>query len=160
MPAKTTSTEAQRAKTVSLLLAGAKLGVHVSVACPERYQPLGAVLDRAAPDAKRRGVKLEVCSRPEDAVKDADAIYTDVWTSMGQEKEKQERLKAFAGFQVSTAMMKLAKPECVFMHCLPAHRGEEVAAEVADSPQSVIFDEAENRLHAQKAILVELLGKR
>jgi ornithine carbamoyltransferase len=144
----------------SLVLAGAKLGVHVSLACPDRYRPSTGILERAAPDAKKRGVRLEVCDRPEDAVKGADAIYTDVWTSMGQEKEKQERLKAFAGYQVSPAMMKLAKPECVFMHCLPAHRGEEVAAEVADSAQSVIFDEAENRLHAQKAIMVELMGKR
>jgi ornithine carbamoyltransferase len=144
----------------SLVLAGAKLGVNVALACPEGYHPAAAILDRAAPDAKRRGVTISVHARPEDAVKDADVIYTDVWTSMGQEKEKQERLKAFAGFQVSTAMMKLASPECVFMHCLPAHRGEEVAAEVADSPQSVIFDEAENRLHAQKAIMVELMAKR
>jgi ornithine carbamoyltransferase len=144
----------------SLLLAGAKLGVHVTVACPERYMPAAAILERAAPDAKKRGVKLEVSHRPEEAVKGADAIYTDVWTSMGQEKEKQERLKAFTGFQVSPAMMQAANPGCVFMHCLPAHRGEEVAAEVADSPQSVIFDEAENRLHAQKAIMVELMGKR
>jgi len=144
----------------SLLLAGAKLGVSVYVASPSRYRPSAQVIERAAGDAQRTGARLAVVERPEDAVKDADAIYTDVWTSMGQEKEKQERLKAFAGFQVSPAMMKLAKPGCVFMHCLPAHRGEEVAAEVADSPQSVIFDEAENRLHAQKAIMVELMGKR
>ena len=144
----------------SLLLAGAKLGVSVYVASPSRYRPSAQVVERAADDAKRTGARLAVVERPEDAVKGADAIYTDVWTSMGQEKEKQERLKAFAGFQVSAAMMKLAKPGCVFMHCLPAHRGEEVAAEVADSSQSVIFDEAENRLHAQKAIMVELMGKR
>ncbi len=144
----------------SLLLAGAKLGVSVSVATPPGYGPKAEVADRAAADAKRTGATIAVVHSPEEAVRGADAIYTDVWTSMGQEKEKQERLKAFTGFQVGTAMMKAANPGCVFMHCLPAHRGEEVAAEVADSPQSVIFDEAENRLHAQKAIMVELMGKR
>ena len=141
----------------SLLLAGAKLGVSVSVASPPRYLPRPEMVERAAADAKRTGARIAVVERPEDAVKDADAIYTDVWTSMGQEKEKQERLKAFAGFQVSPAMMKLAKPGCVFMHCLPAHRGEEVAAEVIDGPQSVVWDEAENRLHAQKALLEYLV---
>jgi ornithine carbamoyltransferase len=144
----------------SLMLAGAKLGVSVSVATPPGYGPKAELADRAAADAKRTGATIAVVNRPEEAVKGADAIYTDVWTSMGQEKEKQERLAAFTGFQVSAALMQAAKPGCVFMHCLPAHRGEEVAAEVADSPQSVIFDEAENRLHAQKAIMVELMGKR
>ncbi|MBI5478404.1 MAG: ornithine carbamoyltransferase [Deltaproteobacteria bacterium] len=144
----------------SLMLAGAKLGVSVSVATPPGYGPKAEVVERAASDAKRTGARIAVEERPEDAVRGADAIYTDVWTSMGQEQEQQERRKAFAGYQVSAAMMRLANPECVFMHCLPAHRGEEVAAEVADSPQSVIFDEAENRLHAQKAIMVELMGKR
>jgi ornithine carbamoyltransferase len=143
----------------SLILAGAKLGVNVALACPEGYRPKHEILERAAPDAKRRGCRVEVFTRPEDAVKGADVIYTDVFTSMGQEKEKQERQKAFAGYMVTTALMKLAKPECVFMHCLPAHRGDEVAAEVADSPQSVIFDEAENRLHAQKAIMAELMAR-
>ena len=143
----------------SLILAGAKLGVNVALACPEGYQPKREILERAAPDAKRRACRVEVFTRPEDAVKGADVIYTDVFTSMGQEKEKQERQKAFTGYMVTGALMKLAKPECVFMHCLPAHRGEEVAAEVADSPQSVIFDEAENRLHAQKAIMAELMAR-
>ena len=144
----------------SLLLAGAKLGVHVSVACPEGYRPNPRIVERALDDAKKRGSTIEIVTRPEDAVRGADAIYTDVWTSMGQEKEKQERLRAFEGYQVTMDLMRKANPECVFMHCLPAHRGEEVAAAVADSSQSVIFDEAENRLHAQKAILVELLGPR
>ena len=144
----------------SLLLAGAKLGVHVSVACPEGYRPNPRIVERALDDAKKRGSTIEIVTRPEDAVRGADAIYTDVWTSMGQEKEKQERLRAFEGYQVTMDLMRKANPECVFMHCLPAHRGEEVAADVADSSQSVIFDEAENRLHAQKAILVELLGPR
>jgi len=144
----------------SLLLACAKLGVHVSVACPEGYRPNPRIVERALDDAKKRGSTIEIVTRPEDAVRGADAIYTDVWTSMGQEKEKQERLRAFEGYQVTMDLMRKANPECVFMHCLPAHRGEEVAADVADSSQSVIFDEAENRLHAQKAILVELLGPR
>jgi ornithine carbamoyltransferase len=144
----------------SLILAGAKLGVNVALGCPEGYQPSPAIIERALPDAKKRGSTIEVFSQPESAAKNADAIYTDVWTSMGQEKEKQERLKIFHGFMVTPALMKLARPECVFMHCLPAHRGEEVQAEVADSPQSVIFDEAENRLHAQKAIMVALMGRK
>jgi ornithine carbamoyltransferase len=144
----------------SHVLAGAKLGVSVSVAAPKGYKPDAKLVERALADAKKTGAKIRVVNKPEEAVKNADAIYTDVWTSMGQEKEKQERLAVFAGYQVSPAMMQLAHPGCVFMHCLPAHRGEEVAAEVADSPQSVIFDEAENRLHAQKAIMVELMGKR
>jgi ornithine carbamoyltransferase len=144
----------------SLILAGAKLGVNVALACPPGYKPKAEILERAAPDAKKRGGAIEVFDRPEDAVRGADCIYTDVFTSMGQEKEKQERARAFEGFQVTTALMKAATPECVFMHCLPAHRGEEVQAEVADSPQSVIFDEAENRMHGQKAIMVELMGEK
>ncbi|HEY3358338.1 MAG TPA: ornithine carbamoyltransferase [Polyangia bacterium] len=144
----------------SLILAGAKLGVNVVIACPEGYRPKAEIIERALPDAKKRGSTIEVTSRPEDACQGADVIYTDVFTSMGQEKEKQERAKAFQGYMVSMEMLRRAKPECIFMHCLPAHRGEEVEAAVADSPQSVIFDEAENRMHAQKAIMVELMGKR
>jgi ornithine carbamoyltransferase len=144
----------------SLMLAAAKAGAKFAAAVPQGYEPDPAIVRWAQEDGKETGFELLVTNDPAEAVQGADAIYTDVWTSMGQEKEKQERLTAFGGYQVSAAMMKLAKPECVFMHCLPAHRGEEVAAEVADSPQSVIFDEAENRLHAQKAIMVELMGKR
>jgi ornithine carbamoyltransferase len=93
-----------------------------------------------------------------EAVAGADAVYTDVWTSMGQEMESKKRLLAFQGFQVTPEMMAVAAPDAVFMHCLPAHRGEEVAADVIDGPQSAVFDEAENRLHVQKAILVTLMG--
>jgi ornithine carbamoyltransferase len=100
-----------------------------------------------------------VTSDPREAVAGADAVYTDVWTSMGQEKEAKERRAAFQGFQVTPELMAQAGPEAVFMHCLPAHRGEEVAAEVIDGPPSVVFDEAENRLHVQKAVLVTLMGE-
>ena len=95
-----------------------------------------------------------------EAAADADVVYTDVWASMGQEDEATERLKRFEGFEVSSQLMAQAKPTAIFMHCLPAHRGEEVAAEVIDGPQSVVFDEAENRLHAQKAIMIALMGRK
>jgi ornithine carbamoyltransferase len=95
-----------------------------------------------------------------EATRDADVVYTDVWTSMGQEDEAAERLKRFEGFQVNGSMMSKAKPGAIFMHCLPAHRGEEVSSEVIDGPQSVVFDEAENRLHAQKAIMISLMSRK
>ena len=111
-------------------------------------------------EAQKLGSPLpEVTSDPLEAVAGADVVYTDVWTSMGQEAEAKKRLAAFQGFQVTPEMMAVAAPEAVFMHCLPAHRGEEVAADVIDGPQSVVFDEAENRLHVQKAILVTLMGE-
>jgi ornithine carbamoyltransferase len=143
----------------SLLEIGAQVGLHVSVVAPVGYWPNEAVLARARVAAAETGARLEVTADVAAGVAGADVIYTDVWASMGQEAEHARRLAAFAGYQVDPRLMAQAGPGCLFMHCLPAHRGEEVATEVADSPQSVIFDQAENRMHAQKALLVELMGR-
>ncbi len=142
----------------SLLAGGAKVGMDVVIAAPEGYQPLPDMLAQAQEDAKETGATLSVVTDPMEAVKDADVVYTDVWASMGQEAEQAKREKAFVGFTVDAAMMAAAKPGAIFMHCLPAHRGEEVSADVIDGPQSVIYDEAENRMHMQKAILHMLLS--
>jgi ornithine carbamoyltransferase len=144
----------------SLLLVGVKLGVAVAVAAPAGYEPNALIVKSAAREAqKAKAPEPVVVSDPLQAVKGADVVYTDVWTSMGQEAETEKRRRAFEGYRVSPAMMKAAAPQAVFMHCLPAHRGEEVAAEVIDGPQSVVFDEAENRLHVQKAVMALLMGK-
>ncbi len=141
-----------------LMYGAVKLGLRFSIGCPKGYQPNPAVLKNALAQARELGSPLpEVTCDPLQAVRDADLVYTDVWTSMGQEAESQKRLAAFQGFQVTPEMMAVAGPNAVFMHCLPAHRGEEVAADVIDGPQSVVFDEAENRIHVQKAILVTLM---
>ncbi|QDY84405.1 ornithine carbamoyltransferase [Paenibacillus polymyxa] len=142
----------------SLLIGGAKLGVHVSIASPAGYEPDPSVVAASREIAKQTGSEIVITQSPQEAVKDADAIYTDVWASMGFEEEQKERELAFADFQVNEELVKLAKPDYLFLHCLPAHRGEEVSAGVIDGPNSVIFDEAENRLHAQKALLVALMG--
>ncbi|MCV9949789.1 ornithine carbamoyltransferase [Paenibacillus sp. BT-177] len=142
----------------SLLIGGAKLGVHVSIASPAGYEPDPSVVAVSREIAKQTGSEIVITQSPQEAVKDADAIYTDVWASMGFEEEQRERELAFADFQVNEELVKLAKPDYLFLHCLPAHRGEEVSAGVIDGPNSVIFDEAENRLHAQKALLVALMG--
>jgi ornithine carbamoyltransferase len=141
----------------SLLLAGALTGMSVTAACPAGYEPLPAVLEQARA-LSVDDAKLEVVTDPAEAARDADVIYTDVWTSMGQEKEQIARLQAFRSYQVNAELMAHAKPDAVFMHCLPAHRGDEVTEDVIDGPQSVVFDQAENRLHAQKAVLALLLG--
>jgi ornithine carbamoyltransferase len=142
-----------------LMLGAAKLGLRFSIGCPAGYEPNPLMFKSAVREAQRLGSPLpEVTQDPMEAAAGADVVYTDVWTSMGQEKESKKRLAAFRGFQVTPEMMAVAAPEALFMHCLPAHRGEEVAADVIDGPQSVVFDEAENRLHAQKAILVTLLA--
>lgn len=141
----------------SLIEAGAKVGMSVSLGCPKGYQPDAAVLDAARQEAARNGSTIELSEDPELAVKDADAVYTDVWISMGQEREQARRLKAFASYQVNERLMRRAKPDAIVLHCLPAHRGEEISAGVLDGPQSVVLDQAENRLHIQKAILVELI---
>ena len=144
----------------SLIMVGVKLGVAVAVAAPAGYEPSPLILKSAARDAQKAKTPApEVVADPLQAVKGADVVYTDVWTSMGQEAEAEKRRRAFQGFMVTPQMMKAAAPQAVFMHCLPAHRGEEVAAEVMDGPQSVVFDEAENRLHTQKAVMVLLMGK-
>lgn len=141
----------------SLIEAAAKVGMHISLGCPRGYQPDAAVVERARQDAARTESRIELSEDPEAAVKGADAVYTDVWISMGQEREQARRLKAFSAYQVNERLMKRAKSDAIVLHCLPAHRGEEITAGVLDGPQSVVFDQAENRLHIQKAILVELL---
>ena len=143
----------------SLMLGAPKVGMSIAIATPEGHEVDGFYYDLAAADAEAAGTSIELSHDPKDAAREASCIYTDVWASMGQEDEAEEKLKAFAAFQVNEALMAEALPEAVFMHCLPAHRGEEVAAEVADGPQSRILDEAENRLHAQKALMVQLMGK-
>jgi ornithine carbamoyltransferase len=145
----------------ALMLGAVKLGIAMSVAAPAGYQPNPLILKTAVRDAEKEGTPPPVVTTdPMEAVKNADVVYTDVWTSMGQEAESAARVKAFQGFMVTRQMMAAAAKDAVFMHCLPAHRGEEVAADVVDGPQSVIFDEAENRLHVQKAVLILLLGRR
>jgi ornithine carbamoyltransferase len=142
----------------SLLLAGARVGAHVRVATPEGYEPDAAIVAEARRAARETRAKIEILHSAEEAATDVQAIYTDVWASMGQEQEAAEREKIFAPYQVNEALMAHAAPDAVFLHCLPAHRGLEVTDAVIDSPQSVVYDEAENRLHVQKAILLMLLG--
>jgi ornithine carbamoyltransferase len=142
---------------VSLVHAAAMLGVHVHVASPEGYQLAHATVQQATSVA-RHGARLRLFTDAADAVAGADAIYTDTWTSMGREDEAELRRQVFAPYQVNEALMSLAKPNALFMHCLPAHRGEEVAADVFESPASIVFDQAENRLHCQKALLLMLLS--
>lgn len=137
----------------SLMFAGAKTGMQVVVATPPGYEPKAEIVELAREDAKKTGASIELMTDPYAAVRGADVVYTDVWASMGQEAEHDRRVKDLAGYQVNTRLMEAAGPGALFMHCLPAHRGEEVTDEVADGPQSVIFDEAENRLHVHKAIL-------
>ncbi len=141
----------------SLMLTGARLGVNVSVATPKGYEPDKAVVEKAKKDAERFGAKIVATNDAEDAVANADAVYTDVWASMGQESEAEERKKIFSPYQVNSDLMAKANADAIFLHCLPAHRGEEVTDEVIDSDQSVVFQEAENRLHVQKALMHELL---
>jgi ornithine carbamoyltransferase len=142
-----------------LMFGAVKLGMRFAISCPAGYEPNPLIYKSAVREAQKLGSPLpEVTSDPLEAVAGADAVYTDVWTSMGQEAESKVRLAAFEGFQVTPEMMATTAPDGVFMHCLPAHRGEEVAADVIDGPQSVVFDEAENRLHVQKAVLVTLMG--
>jgi ornithine carbamoyltransferase len=138
----------------SLMFGGGKVGMDVAIASPKGYEVKPQYAEQARQDHQAAGTKLTLTNDPREAAEGASCIYTDVWASMGQEAEQQERLKAFHGFQVDGALMKRAKGDAVFLHCLPAHRGEEVSAEVADGPQSRIYDEAENRLHVQKAILL------
>jgi ornithine carbamoyltransferase len=142
------------------MYAAAKLGAHVQAATPEGYEPDAGVLSRARADAKATGSRIEVGRDPAAAIKGADVVVTDTWASMGQESEHDARVKVFRPYQVNPSLMAKAKPGAIFMHCLPAHRGEEVTDDVMDSPVSVVFQEAANRLHAQKAVLVLLLGQK
>jgi ornithine carbamoyltransferase len=142
----------------SLLLAAACLGSTIRIATPAGYEPNSRIVADAKKIAAITGASLHVGNDPEDAVAGVDAIYTDVWASMGQEKEAAERKAIFAAYQVNEQLFAYAAPHALFLHCLPAHRGDEVTAGVIDSPRSVVFDQAENRLHVQKAILLMLLG--
>ena len=144
----------------SLMYGATKVGMDISIATPQGYEPNADVVSTALMDAALAGTVIELTNSFEEAAKDADVIETDVWASMGQEDEAADRLSAFDGWTVDSNVMALAKNNAIFMHCLPAHRGEEVSAEVADSAQSVIIDEAENRLHVQKALMVLLMGRR
>ena len=141
----------------SLAYAAASLGVHLHVASPDGYQLPHSVVQQST-HAARHGARLRLFNDPSDAVAGVDAVYTDTWTSMGKEAEATARRAAFASFQVTEDMMWLAKPEACFMHCLPAHQGEEVTPEVFESPASIVFDQAENRLHGQKALLLMVLA--
>ncbi len=141
----------------SLLLAGAMAGMHVRVGHPDGYAPDAGVLARAEAHASEHGGSVAAVTDPVEAVRGADVVYTDVWASMGQEDEAAERARLFAPFQVSSSLMDHAAGDAIFLHCLPAHRGEEVEAAVIDGPRSHVFDQAENRLHAQKALLRFLL---
>lgn len=138
----------------SLIVGGLKCGMDVSVACPEGYDPDEQVLDfaKTVTDAK-----FQLVRTPEEAVSGADVVITDVWASMGQEEERQQRLRDFAGYCVDSRLLRLAKPGCMVQHCLPAHRGEEISAEVFEAHADEIFEEAENRLHAQKAVMYLLM---
>jgi ornithine carbamoyltransferase len=143
----------------ALMLAAVKLGVAMRVAAPGGYEPNQLIVKSAVREAQKLKTPVPVVTAdPMEAVSGADVVYTDVWTSMGQEAEAETRRQAFQGYMVSAELMAAANPDAVFMHCLPAHRGEEVAAEVMDGPQSIVFDQAENRLHVQKAILMLLMG--
>jgi len=141
----------------SLLLTGAMLGSHVRVATPAGYEPKAEIVQAAEEIARETGARLEILRDPQAAVSGADAVYTDAWASMGQEDEAEARVPIFQPYQVNDQLMAKASPRAVFMHCLPAHRGQEVTDAVMDSAQSVIFDQAEGRLHVQKAILMLLL---
>jgi ornithine carbamoyltransferase len=142
----------------SLALLGATLGMEVRLAHPPGYAPNTTTVERARALAAQFGGRLEFTSEPRDAVRGADVVYTDAWTSMGQEAETDERRDAFARYRVDAALLDAAGPKAVAMHCLPAHRGEEITSDVMDGPRSIIWDQSENRLHVQKALLVEVIG--
>ncbi len=144
----------------SLLFGAAKTGMHISAATPLGYDPLAQVVEMAFSFAEKSDSEIELGHDPNAAVEGADIIYTDVWTSMGQEAEKEQRRRDFAAYQVNSELVAQANPDVIVMHCLPAHRGEEITDEVVDGPHSVVFDQAENRMHAQKGLLAVLLAHR
>ena len=141
----------------SLIFGAARFGAHLAVAVPAGYEPDANAVRQAMAEASETGGRIEILRDPAEAAAAADVLYTDVWTSMGQEDENEKRLRIFAGYQVNDEIACLAKPDYVFMHCLPAHRGEEVAASIIDSDHSIVFQQAENRVHAQKAVLLRLM---
>ncbi len=141
----------------SLILCGSLLGMEVICSSPKDFYPNSDVLKRAREISKKTGAKIEIIENPKEAVKDADVLYTDVWISMGQEEEKEKRFKIFPPYQLDCTLLSLAKEDVIVMHCLPAHRGEEITDDVIDGPNSIVFDQSENRLHVQKAILALLI---
>jgi len=141
----------------SLLIGGSILGLDVSVGTPKGFEPMKEVVEMALNFAKKSGSKIEIVNDPKEAAKDAEVLYTDVWASMGQEAEHDKRVEIMKPFQINSDILKYAKEDAIVMHCLPAHRGEEITDEVLDGPHSVVFDQAENRLHIQKAILSLLI---
>jgi ornithine carbamoyltransferase len=143
---------------LALAHAAGKVGMNFTMVCPPGYEPNADILMEARADASSTGAEIRVVQDAKEVMGTADAVYTDVWTSMGQEKESQERRRIFAGYQVNESLMDLAPADALFMHCLPAHRGEEVTDEVVDGLQSVVLEQAENRLHAHKAILLALMA--
>ena len=142
----------------SLMIAGSRMGAHVRIATPAGYEPDAKIVEAARRDAASTQGTIELFRAPQEAISGAQAVYTDVWASMGQESETEARAAIFAPYQVNAALMSHAAPDAVFLHCLPAHRGSEVTEEVMESPRSIVFDQAENRLHVQKAILLMLLS--
>jgi ornithine carbamoyltransferase len=144
----------------SLLFGGSKLGVNLAIASPAGYEPMPEVVGQAREAARASGSQVVITHEPAEAVRGADVVYTDVWTSMGQEAEAEQRRRAFHGYQVDGRLLSMASPDAIVLHDLPAHRGEEITDEVMDGPQSAVFDQAENRLHAQKAVVALLLGAR
>ena len=146
--------------THSWMWLAAKLGFELRIATPKGYEPDSVVMQETLTEAKKSGAKITFMHDPKEAVKDTDVVTTDTWISMGQEEEKEQRIKAFEGFIIDDAMMKLAKKDAIFLHCLPAYRGYEVSEAVLERFERVIFDEAENRLHAQKGLMVWLDGQR
>ncbi len=144
----------------SLMYGAPKVGMHIAIATPGGYAPDPEVVAKAESDAQEAGTRMTITNSIEEAVRDADIVETDVWASMGQEEETEKRRRDFEGWMIDQRLMSMAKKSAIFMHCLPAHRGEEVSADVIDSEQSVIYDEAENRLHIQKAIMHVLMKDR
>ena len=142
----------------SLLLGCSMVGINIKVASPEGYEPAKDFVKKALDISKETGSRIEIVNDPREAAKGASFLYTDVWVSMGDESEEEERLRAFRGYQLNREIVKLANSDCKIMHCLPAHRGLEITDEVIDGKDSIVWDQAENRLHAQKAILLRLLG--
>ncbi|WP_010283384.1 ornithine carbamoyltransferase [Bacillus timonensis] len=141
----------------SLMIASAKVGLDCTVVCPSQYAPKTFIVEKAIEIAKETNAVIEVTNDPVNGLKGADYIYTDVWASMGQEQEQQARLQAFMPYQVNAKLVSVANEDYTFLHCLPAHRGEEVTAEIIDGPHSVVFEQAGNRLHVQKAVLKAIL---
>jgi ornithine carbamoyltransferase len=144
----------------SWLYGASKFGMNLTVACPVGYEPDGAITEEAKEEGLNTGSEIKIIREPELAAQDADIIYTDVWASMGEEQEVEIRQRVFQPYQVNQALVDRARENCLVMHCLPAHRGQEITSDVIDGPHSIVFDQAENRLHLQKAILVLLMGSR